>query len=220
MTVIPPSAASTRAFYAKHARDFVNSTVSLDLQDIYRPFLSRLTLGAHVLDAGCGSGRDTRAFLRMGFRTTAIDVSPELAQIATQITGQRCEVLAFQDMAYRSEFDGIWACASLLHISRVEMPGVLERFARALKPSGILYVSLKEGDGERVADDGRFFSYFRRSEFQTILTSRGWFRMIDTWVTKAADSSGNDRPWLNFLSQRTGEPASPLPRQSAVLQED
>jgi SAM-dependent methyltransferase len=218
VNVAPSSSESTREFYAKHAREFVNSTVCIDLQKIYRPFLSRLPVGAHVLDAGCGSGRDTRAFIRLGIKVTSIDASPELAQIATTISGQRCEVMAFQDMTYRCVFDGIWACASLLHVSRNEMPDVLERFARALKPNGILYVSIKEGDGEEVAADGRFFSYFQRHEFQNLLTNPGWFRMIDTWVTVAADSSGSEWPWLNFISERTGELPLPLLERKAVRQ--
>ena len=194
---------STRAYYAAHAREFADATAALDMTEIYRPFVDRLSKGAHVLDAGCGSGRDTRAFLQMGFRVTSFDISPELVRLATAHSGHFCHVLAFQDMEFHRKFHGIWACASLLHVSRNEMPKVLEHFARALKPGGVLYVSLKQGDGERVVADGRFFSYFRSQEFQALLTNRGWLQMIDTWLSHAPDSSGIDWPWLNFLAERT-----------------
>jgi SAM-dependent methyltransferase len=131
---------------------------------------------------------------------TAIDVSPELARLASAFSGQSCRVLAFQDMKFRAEFDGIWACASLLHVPQREMPDVLKRFAIALKPGGILYASLKEGDGERVAEDGRFFSYFRQEGFKTLLTQQGRFELVESWLTHAADSSGRSWPWLNFLA--------------------
>lgn len=193
-----------RAYYRAHAEEFCRNTAKLPLDDIYQPFLDRLSLGAHILDAGCGSGRDTRAFLKKGFRVTAVDVSPELAQLASALTGQPCQVLAFQDMTFRAEFDGIWACASLLHVPRREMSDVLKRFSSALKPGGILYASLKGGEGERVAEDGRFFSYFQEEEFTALLMKHGQFELLNSWLTHAGDSSGNSWPWLNFLAASQG----------------
>jgi SAM-dependent methyltransferase len=155
----PTTAASclgTTEYYDTHAKEYCESTVHLDLRDVYVPFLKQLAPGAHILDAGCGSGRDTKVFSERGFRVTAIDASAELARLAQSLTGRRCEVLRFQDMKFREEFDGIWACASLLHIPKGEMIDVLPRFIQALKPGGIFYISLKEGEGERIAEDGRF----------------------------------------------------------------
>src|SRR4051794_36327791 len=124
----PITAASclgTTEYYDTHANEYCESTVRLDLRAVYDRFLKQLSPGAQILDAGCGSGRDTKIFSDRGFRVTAIDASAELARLAQSFTGRRCEVLRFQDMEFREEFDGIWACASLLHIPKGEMIDVL-----------------------------------------------------------------------------------------------
>lgn len=196
-----PSRETTLAFYRKHARDFVKATARLDLHDLYEPFLKRLKPGAHILDAGCGSGRDGAAFVARGFRVIAIDASRAM------VTGARqrrldARLMTLQKIHFSAKFDGIWACASVLHVPHCEIPNVLGRFADVLKPGGLLYISLKESHGERVAEDGRFFSYFRKEEFTSLLTQRGRFELLDTWLTRAADSPGTDWPWLNFLATR------------------
>src|SRR5438309_10878337 len=114
----------TLIFYREHASDFVESTATLDLGELYKPFLDHLRPGVHILDAGCGSGRDTKAFLDRGFVVTAIDASPEMARATTALTHQPCQVLPFQEMDFHEEFDGIWACAALLHVPKDEMPDV------------------------------------------------------------------------------------------------
>ena len=158
-TTLSPSSLNTIEFYDTHAKEYCDSTVYLDLHGVYERFLRELSPGAHILDAGCGSGRDTKTFSDRNYRVTAIDASPEITRLARMFTGQPCRVLRFQDMEFREEFDGIWACASLLHISKDEMPEVMPRFIQALRPAGIMYLSLKEGDGERIAE----FVIHRRS---------------------------------------------------------
>ena len=53
-------------------------------------------------------------------------------------------------------FDGIWACASLLHVSEKELETVLVKFHRALKRDGVLYASWKYGEAE-CSDGERFY---------------------------------------------------------------
>lgn len=190
-----------RAYYEAHANEFCQRTASLRMDAAYEPFLKEVLHGGHILDAGCGSGRDAAAFLSCGYRVTAIDASPAMVKAAKH-RGISARTLSFQRMTFSAEFDGIWACASLLHVPHAEMPAVLRRFARALKPEGIFYASLKEGSGERIAEDGRFFSYFSLDEFSNLLTREGLFEMIRSWKNRDRDSSGTMRPWLNFLAAR------------------
>jgi len=103
-------------YYEAQAETYYRSTVGLDMSSIYPRFLSELSPGAHIADAGCGSGRDAKAFLERGYVVTAFDASPRMANLASAYTGQKCHVLRFQEMEFRREFDGIWACASLLHV--------------------------------------------------------------------------------------------------------
>lgn len=189
-------------FYDTHAQEYCESTVHMDLRDLYEPFLKELSPGAHILDAGCGSGRDTKAFLEGGYRVTAIDESPELARLATTFTGHRCEVLSFQEMGFREEFDGVWACASLLHVPKCDMHAVMARFLQALKPCGIFYISLKEGEGARAAEDGRFFSYYTVDSFRELLAQFPALREIASWKTAEIRSRRHREPWLNFLLKK------------------
>jgi len=195
-----------RAFYAAHAQEYCRKTAEPRRNESCGPFVAMLSHGAKILDAGCGSGRDSLALARRGFRVTAIDASPEMAREARS-RGVDARVMAFQELEFVSEFDGIWACASLLHVPRAEMPGVLGGFHRALRPQGALYVSLKEGMGERVAEDGRFFSYFTLAEFGEMLEHAN-FRVVKAWQSFDREFSGAERSWVNFLATRSASEVS------------
>lgn len=199
-TILPLE--STLAFYRKHAGDFVKTTANLELSALYDPFLHALPENAHILDAGCGSGRDAKAFMEMGYKITAIDASSEMAQIASRLTGQRCPVLAFQNMEFCSEFNGIWACASLVHVPKAEMRDVLRRFVRAIRAGGSLYVSLTEGEGERISDDGRFFNYYTRESFLAVTSLFPLLEETLFWKTHDAVKRLASTSWLNFLFRK------------------
>ena len=135
----------TLRYYNQNAGSFVSGTVHADLTDTLNRFLSRLEPGAAILDFGCGSGRDTKYFLEHGYQVEAIDGSEELCKIASAYTGIPVRQMYFQDLDVREQYDGIWACSSLLHLSYGELDEVLYRIEKALKPQGILYMSFKYG---------------------------------------------------------------------------
>ncbi len=126
-------------YYQQHAEMFFADTVEVDMTPLYRRFLSLLRDQAQILDAGCGSGRDARAFADLGHHVTAFDASPALVALAETQLGQPVQCLRFQDIAWQEQFDGIWACASLLHVPAAELPEVMQRLCKALKPGGVLY---------------------------------------------------------------------------------
>jgi 2-polyprenyl-3-methyl-5-hydroxy-6-metoxy-1,4-benzoquinol methylase len=199
-----------RAYYHEYADHFRGRTAGLPMNAAYEPFLRELPPCARILDASCGPGRNAVAFLSHGYRVTAIDAAPAMVQLARR-SGIDARVMTFQQMTFNEEFDGIWASASVLHVPHAEIPDVLTRFARALNPQGILYVSLKEGQSERVVEDGRFFSYFTINEFSDSLTRSGLFKLLKAWKRIGLDSSGTMRTWLNFLAAKS--PESILARQ-------
>jgi 2-polyprenyl-3-methyl-5-hydroxy-6-metoxy-1,4-benzoquinol methylase len=192
----------TIAFYNEHATEYSDSTISVDMQDIRDRFQALLPKHAYVLDAGCGSGRDTKALLQAGLNVTAIDASTDLARLASAYTGIACQVLRFQDMTFNACFDGIWACASLLHVPKIEMPDVMARMSRALKGNGILYLSLKQGNAERVAEDGRFFNYYTIPSFRMLLAVVPELVERDSWITAERRSTTQRDPWVSFLLQK------------------
>jgi SAM-dependent methyltransferase len=146
----------TPHYYTQHAAEFFHSTVGVDMAPIRQRFLARLPPGGHILDAGCGSGRDARAFAEAGFQVTAFDASAELARLASAHCGFEVAQRRFEDVDEVAQFDGIWCCASLLHVPLAAMPATLARLWTALRPGGTLYVSFKHGTGERVHGGRRF----------------------------------------------------------------
>lgn len=190
-----------RTFYGQHADEFCHNTGNLEMADLQRPFLAELADGAHILDAGSGSGRDSATFQRMGYKVTAIDGSPEMVK-ATRSLGVNAKVLAFQDMMFEEKFDGIWSCASLLHVPHVEISNVIHRLIRALRFEGVIFIAIKEGEGEGLAPDGRFFSYFSRKQFSDLLSAEPEIKILKSWRT-ADKVSPSARAWLNFLARRT-----------------
>jgi 2-polyprenyl-3-methyl-5-hydroxy-6-metoxy-1,4-benzoquinol methylase len=203
-TMLKSVSATTINYYDTHAKEYCDLTRHIDLADAYDRFLVALPPDAHILDAGCGSGRDTKIFLERGYKVTAIDASLELARLAAGYTNLPSEVLRFQDMTFRGMFDGIWACASLLHISKNEMRDVVSRCVQALKPEGILYVSLKEGEGERIADDGRFFSDYTRASFEGLLQNFPILSEIAFWQSEEIRHDNSRQSWLSFLLKKSG----------------
>ena len=189
-------------YYEEQAAVFANRVRTLPLHEVYPPFLELLPSAAEILDAGCGTGRDAAAFLARGYAVVAFDASPAMVCRAEKL-GVNAQVMTLQNMSCDKHFDGIWACASLLHLPKSEVAGVLECLARVTRDNGVLFVSLKEGDGERFAEDGRFFSYFRLPEFTSLLQAAPW-SVIEARRQVATDG----RKWLNFLARRISRPFS------------
>jgi SAM-dependent methyltransferase len=203
-----PALAANLRYYEEHADEYVQTTVTLDLSALHAAFLRHLPPRAKILDAGCGSGRDSAVFFASGHRVLAIDASPAMVCAAHNL-GVPANVMTFQEMQFDAEFDGLWACASLLHVPRSEVEEVLRRFYRALRPGGAIFITLKKGAGEGVREDGRFFAYYEVEEFAELMSRAGaWFSLVARQT-----SDGKDRPWLNFLGCKTapGAPLKPAP---------
>jgi hypothetical protein len=114
----------------------------------------------------------------------------------------RTQILRFQEFESSRRFDGIWACASLLHIPSYELHDVLRRLIGALKPGGMLYLSVKYGSKERLSGDGRFFVDLNEETLQRLFTPFADARLIKVWITEGEGSlRGKDR-WLNGLATK------------------
>jgi 2-polyprenyl-3-methyl-5-hydroxy-6-metoxy-1,4-benzoquinol methylase len=144
--------------YNLHAADFGAQTGNVDMEAIYQRFIPHIRTGGRILDAGCGVGRDTLAFADRGYDVVAIDASTEMVRLACERVGARAAVhlMRFQDVQWCNEFDGIWTCASLLHVPTASFGGIARRLTAALRAGGVWYISFKVGVGERVVG-GRLF---------------------------------------------------------------
>ena len=191
---------TTLNFYNSNSTTFFDDTVDVDMSIIHDRFLALVPKGGFVLDAGCGSGRDARAFKLRGCRVAAFDASPELAALAGVHIGQEVATRTFDDVGEVGLYDGIWACASLLYIPLAELPDTLNRLWRALKPGGVCYVSFKDGNGERYKD-GRHFTDLNELALRRLFASLTDVFRIECWQSSDVRPERSDL-WLNAIIRR------------------
>ena len=187
-------------YYNENAQTFFDGTVNADMSANYKEFLERLPKNGYILDAGCGSGRDTKKFMDMGYKVQAIDASSEMCRLANSHTGLEIRQMRFQELEERSIYDGIWASASLLHVRKEELLDVLRKLNEALKPQGILYASFKYGEfeGER---NGRYFHDLKEEKAKELFSSSG-FQVINMWITGDVREGRGDELWLNIVCEK------------------
>lgn len=192
----------TLEYYEKNTEEFVSTTKDVDVSALHDRFLSLLPANACILDLGCGSGRDSKAFLDRGYRVRSVDGSPEMCRSASELTGQRVLCMMFHELAVESEFDGVWACASLLHVPKTELTSILFKVARALKPGGILYVSFKYGDFEGIRNE-RHNTDMTEDSFRQHIAPVKDFEILDMWTGERLARIGRDQMmWLNVLVKK------------------
>jgi len=194
----------TLRYYAQNALAFVSSTQNVDMSEIQNSFSALLPKDAHVLDFGCGSGRDSLAFLRKGFFVDAADACPEFCEATKKLTegfntsGKiRIRQIHFSELCESQKYDGIWACASLLHVPKQELPEILCKIEAALKPNGVFYCSFKFGDFEGMRN-GRYFSDFSETELCSLIEKSASLEKIKLWKTKDSRPERSEI-WLNSL---------------------
>lgn len=195
-------------YYNHSAQEFFDGTLHVEMASLYAPFVAKLPPGASILDAGCGSGRDAKAFADRGFRVTAFDASAALAELATRHCGFPVECRTFADVHEVDHFEGIWCCASLLHVPLADMLATLQRLWRALKPAGCLYFSLKHGQGER-EQDGRLFTDADETLVRCWIAGLAGVEGLEIWTSPDL-RPGRAESWINVIVQREAPPVRKL----------
>ena len=169
------------------------------LFDIPNTFAEYLKDDAYVLDLGCGTGRDSLYFKEKGFKVKCIDGSVNMCKIASEALGQEVENKNYLDIDYKDLFDGVFACASLLHLKDEDLKIVLKKVYDSLKFNGIMYASFKYGNDERF-EDGRFFNDMTLDKFNRLMNETECnFEIIKAWNTS---QYGTDSEFLNLLLKK------------------
>ena len=187
-------------FYQEQAADYYDSTVKIDPTSFLKPLADRLKPGAAILDIGCGSGRDLKWFRERGFAATGFERAPELARRARQFSG--CPVIEGDFTTYdfsQLSFDAITLIGALVHLPETELAPTLQRIARALKPKGLLYLTLKEGQGRQPAPDGRIFTLWPENNLREIFTALD-LTILD--FSRKTSKLRTSDTWLGFILQR------------------
>lgn len=193
----------TIEFYNTHADEFLKRTQDAEMHVLQNQFLERLPKDASILDLGCGSGRDSLFFLHHGFHVTMVDASEAMCEAAEKLTGQKAVNGDFLSFTVNGKFDGVWACASLLHLHIDEIPLALIHLMPMLKDDAKLYLSFKYGEFEGELYD-RYFTYLTEQRFIKLLkktqSPNGTFELKEMFQSDDV-RPGNETKWLNIFLQ-------------------
>ena len=191
----------TLNYYNENAQSFASGTVSVEFTEMQDRFLEKLDPGAYILDFGCGAGRDTKYFLSQGYRVDAIDGSEQLCRIASDHTGIKVRQILFQELEANEKYDGIWACASILHLPKKELKEVLKKMLTALKTDGWIYTSFKYGEYEGNRNV-RYFTDFTIDTFTDFVQGIHNLRIEEHWITGDVRPGRGEEKWLNLIMQK------------------
>lgn len=188
----------TNQFYETHAKDYFDSTVKVDTSCLYERFLKYVPVGCRILDFGCGSGRDSKAFVDMGYQVSAIDGAENLCKLAREYVGIDVKCVDFSSFCSDQKYDAIWACASLLHIPSTQLPTVIDKLKNALVDTGLMYMSFKSGDfeGER---DGRYYTDMTSDRFSNLLVNG--LRIVEEWYSEDV-MKNRTNTWYNVILRK------------------
>lgn len=197
MTVGPDA---TLQFYAGEAQAYANRGHVAQLERL-APFCDRLPAGGRILELGCGGGEDSEAMLKRGFDVSPTDGTPEMAAMAQQRLGRPVRVLRFEDISEIEAYDGVWACACLLHVPRPDLADVLARIRQALKPAGLFYASYKAGSEEGFDRLGRYYNRPDETFLSQTYRQAGW---SDIAMDREPGSGYDGEPtdWLHVTAVR------------------
>lgn len=192
---------NTINYYNQNAENFIANTQNADMHPTQERFLRLLDANTSILDFGCGSGRDTKYFLEKGYQVTATDGSSELCRLASEFTGIKVKEMLFQELDAINQYDGIWACSSILHLPKKELLPVIQKMCEALKDNGIIYTSFKYGDfeGER---NGRYFTDFTEKTFREVIEKVPELTIEEHWITSDVRLGRGEEKWLNLLLRK------------------
>jgi len=188
-------------YYNKNSEKYINDTMSVSMEELLKKFSVYLPNNGLVLDLGCGSGRDSLWFMEQGYEVLAIDGSIELVEHCRKLLEGRVIHTTFEDFESEKKFDGIWACASLLHIKPMDLPIIIDKYVNYLKQKGVFFMSFKAGEVDYVKD-GRWFTNFTEDRLLLMMSSIQALEIIEVIKTQDIRKERQDEMWLSIIAMK------------------
>ncbi len=185
----------TRESYEQMAPTYaqISANMSETLLAFAQKFLGALEPNAEILDVGCGPGRDIAWFENHNINVTGVDFSSSMLKLAREKVHGALLQADMRNMPFEvHSLDGIWCSASLLHLPKTDSPAALLEFKRVLKPVGILFLSVQEGEGEHLetreiyGENRRFFARYTTPEMTAMLEVAG-FQILEDYAHESRD---------------------------------
>lgn len=185
-------------YYEENANRYIEDTVDCDMSVQYNLFLKYINKGK-ILDIGFGSGRDMRYFKTRGFVVEGLDPTETFINLVKDEF--KVYKMSVEDLSIKDEYDGIWACASLLHVNRVNLNDVFKRCSNALKNEGIMYVSFKYGDYEGIYKE-RYFNFINEDILNEVIKDTN-LSILEIIYTDDVRKDRDDK-WINVVLKKKG----------------
>lgn len=150
-----------------------------------------------VLEIGSGGGRDAKELIALGYEYVGTDISTGLIEVAKRENPNAvflAQSVYDLDFPEGTRFDGFWASAVLLHIPKTKIDVALQCIKKFMRDGAIGFISLKQGTGERLEEDKRFFAHYSEEEFIKVL-QRNNFEVVQT----AMHPMSKKTTWLCFF---------------------
>ena len=196
------SAAATLAWYAANAPRFAYSSAQSPSRHL-DAFLDRLAPGARILELGCGTGRDAARMVERGFDVDATDAVAGMIAKANARHRVGARVMRFEELDAKGEYDAVWAHASLLHVARAGLPGVLSSIRQSLRQGGWHYASYKLGSGEGRDLLGRLHNFPDPAWLRETYAASG-FALAEEVVWRGDGADGTLRDWMALTVRKLG----------------
>lgn len=193
---------NTLDYYNKNSEEYFNSTLNVDMTNTYKEFLKLVPEGGKILDLGCGSGRDSMNFMKLGYEVIAVDGAKKLAKRASVLLRKEVIVSTFEELELKEKFHGIWACASLLHIKREDLKIVLNNLYNNLEDNGVFYMSFKYGEKEYVDDKNRYFNCFTDESIISFINENTKYNILGLYITEDKLGRVNEVKWVNLICNK------------------
>lgn len=186
-------------YYEKNAKKYIEETIDCDMKMQYDFFLKYMPNKGKILDIGFGSGRDMMYFASIGYDVEGIDPTLSFVNHMKE-KGYKVYPLTAEELKVENEFEGIWACASLLHVNRADLLDTLNNCKRALKVNGIMYCSFKYGNGE-IINNERYFNYLNEESLKEF-SNNDSFKIIDIKKSNDVRKDRSCEQWINIIFKR------------------
>lgn len=191
----------TKDYYEKNSEKFIEETINSDMSVQYLMFEKYLKTNDYILDLGFGSGRDSLYF-RKKYLVTSIDPVGSFVINAKKFGLTNVYQTSVLEMDFENHFNGIWACATLLHVDKSDLNLAFKKCAKALKNDGIMYVSFKYGDFEGLRN-GRYYLDLTETSILHFLNDVN-LKMLEYSITSDVRPNRNDK-WLNVILKKCKE---------------
>ncbi len=195
--------------YNKIAKTYSKITFHKINQYHLNKFVSMLPKKAEVLDAGCGSGKDSQYFKDYGMDVTGIDAAEKMIKESKKnVKGVKFRKMDMAKTKFKDKtFDGIWASGSLIHEEKEVVPMILEELKRILKDDGLLYVAVKEGQGSEIKkeevynNEPRPFFYYTVPEIEEMMRQAGFQIVYSGFNEDVLKRNGNR--WIDVYCKKS-----------------